>query len=235
MTVFTISSDGENIINVPKLHKRLKLLSLCELTFQLIHKYACIRRSKLSPYCCSWNLLIRFIWKLKVIVLQYKFCHFNEFTCRYFMCFSSTQWLSKCLETSLMWYTWINTTTSAVTKVAFSGIAFMFLILLRKYSVSFIYDSLSCITGLRWSSKNFQTFPVGVSHFQITGLPGTYNLLWILGRRYILLRLIVFLYLYLKYWSSFSDIIPPAFKDLNKWLLFSRSSVSISSLNSTLS
>ena len=29
-----------------------------------------LRRSKLSIYCCSWNLLIRFIRKLKVVVFN---------------------------------------------------------------------------------------------------------------------------------------------------------------------
>ena len=32
-TIFTMSPDGENIMNVPKPYKRLKLLSLEELTF----------------------------------------------------------------------------------------------------------------------------------------------------------------------------------------------------------
>ena len=151
------------------------------------------------------------------------------------MHFPFMQCFSKCLQTSLMWYTWLKTNTSAVTKMEFSGIAFMFLILLRKSPVSLIYESPSCITGLRWWSKNSETFSVGVPQFEITGLPGTsYNLLWILGRRYIFPRLVVFLYLYVKCWSSFSDIIPLAFKDLKKWLLFSTSSESILSLNSTL-
>ena len=97
----------------------------------------------------------------------------------------------------------------------------MFLILLRKSPVSLIYESPSCITGLRWWSKNSETFSVGVPQFEITGLPGTsYNLLWILGRRYIFPRLVVFLYLYVKCWSSFSDIIPLAFKDLKKMIAF---------------
>ena len=49
-TVFTMSPDEKNIINVPKPYKRLKLLSFEELTFHLTHKYVYIRSSKLSAY-----------------------------------------------------------------------------------------------------------------------------------------------------------------------------------------
>ena len=137
------------------------------------------------------------------------------------MCFPFIRCLSKCFQTSLMWCTWVKTNTSAVTKMAFSGIAVMFSILLRKSLVSLIYYFPSCITGLRWWSKNSEIFSVGVPQFEITGFPGTSNnFLWILRSRCILPRLVVFLYLHVKYWSFFSDIIPLAFKYLKKWLLF---------------
>ena len=97
----------------------------------------------------------------------------------------------------------------------------MLLVLLRKSPVSLIYDSPSYITGLRRWSKSSETFSVGVPQFEITGLTGTsYNVLWILGSRYILPILAASLYLSVKCWSSFSNIIPLAFKDLKKWLLF---------------
>ena len=48
-------------------------------------------------------------------------------------------------------------------------------------------------------------FRVGLPQFEITGRPGTsYNLLWILGKRNILPKQLVFLKLYEKYVSSFS-------------------------------
>ena len=53
--------------------------------------------------------------------------------------------------------------------------------------------------GLGWWSKNSETFSVGVPQLEITGLPGTSNKLWILGGKYILLRLVAFLYLYVNY------------------------------------
>ena len=46
----------------------------------------------------------------------------------------------------------------------------------------------------------------GAGLFEITGRPGTYNLLWILGKSYILSKKLVFLRLYEKYVSSFSLI-----------------------------
>ena len=51
--VFTMSPDDKNIVNVPKQYKKLKLLSLVEITFHLIHKYSSIRWGILSAYCCS--------------------------------------------------------------------------------------------------------------------------------------------------------------------------------------
>ena len=47
----------------------------------------------------------------------------------------------------------------------------------------------------------------GVRQFEITGRPGTsYNLFWVLGKRYILSKQLAFLRLYEKYISSFSLI-----------------------------
>ena len=62
--------------------------------------------------------------------------------------------------------------------MAFCGIAFMFLVLSRKLPVSLIYDSHSCITGLRWWCKGSAAFSVGVPQFRVTGLPrASYSLL----------------------------------------------------------
>ena len=78
-----------------------------------------------------------------------------------------------------------NSTAFAVTKIKSLGIVLIFLIFLMKSSESFIYDLLLCIIDFNWLSKNFATFSVGVSQFEITGLPGTFSKrLWILGSKY---------------------------------------------------
>ena len=55
-TFFTMSPYKENIINVPKPHKRLKLLSMQELTFHLIHKYI---------YICIYIYIFIYIYTYK--------------------------------------------------------------------------------------------------------------------------------------------------------------------------
>ena len=58
--------------------------------------------------------------------------------------------------------------------------------------------------GLRWKSKNSDTFSVGEPQFEITGLPGTSDRpLCILGNRYNWPRLEVFLNSLEKYFKFF--------------------------------
>ena len=54
----------------------------------------------------------------------------------------------------------------------------MSLIFLIKSPISLIYHLLPCTTGLSWKFKNSETFSVGDQHFEITGLPGTLEILW---------------------------------------------------------
>ena len=70
----------------------------------------------------------------------------------------------------------------------------------------------------------FQKFKisVGVPQIEITALPGTsFNLLWILGKRYILPKQPVFLKLHEKHLSSFSLINLLLYNLLKNLLLFS--------------
>ena len=56
------------------------------------------------------------------------------------------------------------------------------------------------MTGLRWWSKNSDTFSIGIPQLEMTGLPDTFlRRLWILGNRYSFPELIVFLYSKEKY------------------------------------
>ena len=65
------------------------------------------------------------------------------------------------------------------------------------------------MAGLSWWPRNSDTFPVGVPHLEMTGLPGKFlRRLWILGNRYNFPKLVVFLYLEEKYLKLFSEIAP---------------------------
>ena len=85
--------------------------------------------------------------------------------------------------------------TSAVIRKELSGT----FILSIKSRESRIYDQPLCIKGFKWKSRNSDTFSVGVPQLEITGLPGTlWRRLWILGNRYDLPRLVVFvIYIYI--------------------------------------
>ena len=134
------------------------------------------------------------------------------------MCFPFIWCLSKCFQTSLMWCTWVRTNHICSNQ---NGIFWY-----SSYVLNFI-KKITCAFDIlfrflhNWFTKNSEIFSVGVPQFEITGFPGTSNnFLWVLRSRGILPRLVVFLYLHVKYWSFFSDIIPLAFKYLKKWLLF---------------
>ena len=71
---------------------------------------------------------------------------------------------------------------SDVTKIAPSEILCYAYILFIKSPESLIYDLHSCITGLRWWSKNSDAFSVGVPQFGL-GVPTFAKCLCILGRR----------------------------------------------------
>ena len=96
------------------------------------------------------------------------------------------------------------------------------------------YDQPSCMAGFKIWCKYSETFPVVVTQFHITGLPGTeLKRLCILERKYNFPRLVAFLKLYIKYLSSFSDIYLQLHERLNILLLFSTKAVRIFPLNLT--
>ena len=118
--------------------------------------------------------------------------------------------------------------------MAFSGILPRFPIFLKKSLESLIYDQPVCMTGLRWWSRNSDTFSVCVPQLEMTGLPGTFlRRSWILGNSYSFPKLVAFLYSEEKYLSSSSGIKPFILKFLNMVLLFSARSVRVFSLNLT--
>ena len=64
-------------------------------------------------------------------------------------------------------------TASPVTKNTPSGLLPRLLIFYKKSPVSLTYDFHDFITSWRWSSKNSDTFSVGVLQLDIKGRPGT--------------------------------------------------------------
>ena len=98
-----------------------------------------------------------------------------------------------------------NPTTSAVTKIAMSGIMLRFLVMFMKPSECLIYDQPFCMIDFKWWSRNSEDFYVGLPQLEIASLPGTlWSLLWIVGKRYNLLKLVAFLKSQLKYFICFS-------------------------------
>ena len=109
--------------------------------------------------------------------------------------------LSKMFSRTIMPKPWgsggCSPTMSAAKRIVLLGINWMFLIFLVKPPLSLIYDSLLCITSLRWRSKNYETFSVVILQFGTTGRPGTFDsLLCILGIKYLLPKFLVFLFMY---------------------------------------
>ena len=74
-----------------------------------------------------------------------------------------------------------------------------------KPSESLIYDQPFCMIDFKWWSRNSEDFYVGLPQLEIASLPGTlWSLLWIVGKRYNLLKLVAFLKSQLKYFICFS-------------------------------
>ena len=97
-----------------------------------------------------------------------------------------------------------RSTTSAITKMAFSGTSPMWRNFIYKVSRIFHVGPT-----LRWLSKNSRCFSVGHSQLEITGQPGTFRFLWwILGRKDNFLKLHSLFWSNLKYFSSLSAIKP---------------------------
>ena len=63
--------------------------------------------------------------------------------------------------------------------------------LFEKSPESLIYDQHFCINGLGWCLRNSDTFPIGASQLEMTGLQGNFlRRLWILDNRYSFTKLV---------------------------------------------
>ena len=119
-----MSPYKEYIIDIPKPNKLLSFLC-----FQKIAHYPCIfmdkfdrdflKTQKLQPFV--WFRYIDdvfFIWthgkeeltfpKLKVVIGENKFCHFNEHISRYLFVLPTIKCIFKSLKTSITRYVWIQ-------------------------------------------------------------------------------------------------------------------------------
>ena len=119
-SLLTMCLDKKNIVDISKPYRRLFFLGFKKSSFHFIHKQTCVRWGKLSNNSGTRNLLLNLFVKLEVVILQNKICHPYQFTCSNSVLSSLINYFPKSFQSSLM--LGCKPTTSAITKIAFSGI-----------------------------------------------------------------------------------------------------------------
>ena len=98
-----------------------------------------------------------------------------------------------------------KTTTSSVTRMAFSGTLSIVFIFSKKCSVSYV--RLPIHNRFKMMVEKLETFSVDIPQFETIGLPGTLkSLLWIFGKNTISLNYICFLYSRARYFISLQEM-----------------------------
>ena len=136
------------------------MLNFKKFRLNLVHEDPRIWWWKLSSYSSSWNLLLYFSIKLKIIILKHKFSQLNKIVSGDLLRLSFSRPFFNASRPSSCWILGFSHTKSIVTSTEFSERFFVCFILLRKFSESLNYDHLLCITGFKWWSNNFEAFSV---------------------------------------------------------------------------
>ena len=118
-------------------------------SLNFIHKQTGIGWGKLGTNSGTRNVLLNLSVKLEVVILQNKICHPYQFTSRNIVLFSLIKYFLRAFNPGSCGMLGYKSTTSAMTKIVFSGIEPKFHVFFIKSPESLMYNHPFCIKGFK--------------------------------------------------------------------------------------